>query len=64
MTTYYVQFLISRTLVPGKVENWVTILDLKGVGITEIPKKLLKALTKPLETLFKSRLYRLHVLNA
>jgi len=37
---------------------------LKGVGITEVPKDLLKALTKPLETLFKSRLYRLHVLNA
>ena len=48
MSTYFVQFLITRALIPGKVENWISIVDMKGVGITEIPKKLLKAITKPL----------------
>lgn len=48
MSTYFVQYIITRALIPGKVENWVSIVDMKGVGITEIPKNLLKAITKPL----------------
>jgi hypothetical protein len=48
MSTYFVQFLITRVLVPGRVENWISIVDMKGVGITEIPKELMKAITKPL----------------
>ena len=64
MSTYFVQFLITRVLVPGKVENWVAIVNMKDVGITEVPKKLMKAITQPLQVLFKARLYRLHVINA
>jgi hypothetical protein len=40
--------LITRALVPGKVENWVAIFDLKGIGIMNVPKKTMKAITKPL----------------
>lgn len=43
MSNYMVQFLISRGLQPGVIENWVTIVDLKGVGLTQMPKKMLKA---------------------
>lgn len=64
MSTFMIQWLITRALVPGKVENWITIMDMKGVGLTEVPKKLLKALSKPLQTYFKGRLYRLHIVNA
>lgn len=48
MSTYFVQYLSTRALIPGKVENWISIVDMKGVGITEIPKNLMKAITKPL----------------
>ena len=64
LSTYFVQFLTTRVLIPGKIENWITIVDMKGVGITDMPKDLIKAITAPLQTLFKARLYRLHVLNA
>jgi CRAL/TRIO domain len=64
MSTYFIQFLINRALIPGRVENWVSIVDMKGVGITEVPKNLMKAITKPLQQYFKGRLYRLHVINA
>lgn len=64
MSTYFVQYLITRALIPGKVENWISIVDMKGVGITEIPKSLMQAITKPLQQYFKGRLYRLHVINA
>ena len=56
--------MITRGLIPGKVENWVTIFDLKGIGLTNIPKKLLKQVVKPMNDNFKCRLYRMYVINA
>ena len=64
ISTYMIQFIISRALIPGKVENWVSIIDMKGVGITEIPKTLIQKMTKPLQELFKGRLYRLYIINS
>ena len=37
---------------------------MKDVGLTQIPKKLMKAMIQPLSSYFKGRLYRLHVINA
>jgi hypothetical protein len=48
ISMYMLQYVITRGLVPGKVENWIAIVDMKGVGLTEIPKKLMKAMSKPL----------------
>lgn len=48
VSCYMIQYLISRALVPGRVENWVSIIDMKDVGMLDIPKKLLTALSKPL----------------
>jgi CRAL/TRIO domain len=64
MCTYMIQFIISRALIPGQVENWVTVIDFKDVGLTEIPKKLIQTMTKPLQDLFKGRLYKLYIVNA
>lgn len=64
LSCYLIQYVITRGLIPGKVENWVTIFDLKGIGLTNVPKKLLKAVTKPLQDYFKGRLYRMYVVNA
>ena len=56
--------MITRALVPGRVENWVTIIDMKGVGLTEIPKSLIQKITKPLQDYFKGRLYKLYIVNS
>jgi hypothetical protein len=41
-------YLITRGLIPGKVENWISIFDMKGIGLTNVPKKAMKAMIKPL----------------
>jgi hypothetical protein len=64
MCTYMIQFIVTRALIPGQVENWVTVIDFKDVGLMDIPKKLIQTLTKPLQDLFKGRLYKLHIVNA
>ena len=55
---------MTRALIPGKVENWVTVIDFRDVGLTEIPKKLIQVMTKPQQELFKGRLYKLYIVNA
>ena len=64
MSTYMTQYVITRALIPGKIENWITIIDFKGVGVTEVPTKLIKAMTKPLQDYFKGRLFTLYIVNA
>lgn len=49
---------------PGKIENWVTIIDLKGIGLTQVPKKMLKAIIQPMQSYFKGRLFRMYIINA
>jgi hypothetical protein len=40
------------------------LLIFKGVGVTEVPTKLIKAMTKPLQDYFKGRLFTLYIVNA
>ena len=63
ITCFFLQFVISRAMVPGQIENWVVIFDVKGIGMLNVPKKLIKAVVKPLQQYFKGRLYRLHAIN-
>ena len=41
VSAFIMNFAITRALIPGKVENWISIFDMKGVGITEVPKKII-----------------------
>ena len=34
---FIIEHIIQYMIVPGKAENWVVIIDLNGVGITNIP---------------------------
>ena len=44
LSCFFFEFVIKRAFIPGKVENWIAIFDLKGIGLTNVPKKLMKAL--------------------
>ena len=63
MSCFINQYLINRAFIPGRVENWIVIFDLKGIGMLNAPKKLIKAVVKPLQMYFKGRLYKLYAIN-
>jgi len=48
---------------PGAIENWTVILDLKDVGVTQIPKKKLQSMVSILQSNFRGRLYKLFAIN-
>ena len=35
-------WIVDNMLVPGHIESWITITDFSGIGITDIPIKMLK----------------------
>ena len=38
-TNFFLDHVISRAMVPGKVESWTTIFDLKGLGASQMSNK-------------------------
>lgn len=48
---------------PGAVENWTMILDLKDVGVTQIPSKKIQKMITMVQNNFRGRLYRLYAIN-
>lgn len=46
--SYFFDEIISKTLIPGQIEQWVTIMNIKGFSLFSLPlgggKKLLNHL--------------------
>mmetsp|Transcript_31899 Transcript_31899/g.28254 ORF Transcript_31899/g.28254 Transcript_31899/m.28254 type:complete len:96 (+) Transcript_31899:436-723(+) len=63
LLAYFFNYIINETMIPGKVENWVAIVDLQNVGVTQIPKDLLSAMGKALSSNFRGRMFRTFAIN-
>ena len=48
LSSFFTHFLFTRCLIPGKIENWTAIYDFNGIGLTSVPKKVMKGLAKPM----------------
>lgn len=42
MFSFFAHFLITRCMVPGRVENWIVLADMNGVDISELRKRMKK----------------------
>lgn len=51
-------------MIPGKVETWTFICDLKGIGLTNAPAKDIGAFLGNIGKNFRSRLYRFYGINS
>ena len=38
-TAFFCDFVVKKLLIPGRVENWIMIIDLNDVGVTSLPVK-------------------------
>ena len=63
LTMYWVETLINHAMIEGKVENWFVIVDCKGVGVTEIPKKKLEAMVGVMTSNYRGRLFKMFAVN-
>jgi len=62
--TYFFEFLIKNLLLPGQVENWIFITDLKGMSLTSIPFNAIKKLISYLQHNYRGRLAVMYIVNA
>ena len=44
VTNFFLEYTIKYAMVPGAIEAWTCIFDLKDVGVTEIPKDRIQPL--------------------
>ena len=53
---YLMNYIVKYLLIPGQIENWITLIDLKGAGVSDISdfKKLLTTLNSYRGRVFKS----------
>lgn len=63
LTTFTMQFVIEHMLIPGKVENWINIVEMGKLGIRDIPFKPMIKLLGTLQKIYKCRLAHSFVLN-
>jgi len=61
---YFLEYVIHNMLLPGQVERWVFIEDLKGMGITSIPFAALSKILSFLQNNFRSRLHKMYIMNS
>lgn len=41
MVNYFLNFVITKCMIPSRIENSTVIVDMNNVGLTQIPKTLL-----------------------
>ena len=60
MTDFFLNYVITKAMVPGKVESWIAIFDMKNVGTTQIPKNQIRGIVNSMSKNYRGRLFRFY----
>jgi hypothetical protein len=60
MTNFFLNYVISKGMVAGKVESWTCICDMSNVGATQIPKDKVQGIVKMMSKGYRGRLFRFY----
>ena len=61
--SYFLDVVVKHFMVPGKIENWIFLMDTKNLGLSAFPFKALGAAIKTMQLNFCGRLEKLYMLN-
>ena len=50
---FVLQFIIDNMFIPGKIENWISIMDLSNLSINQLPKQWLNSFIKSCQSNYK-----------
>jgi len=62
--TFWLEYIVDEFMLPGQVENWVFITNVKGMGLASIAVQSVRKLFSYLQDHYKCRLYRMYLVNA
>ena len=60
VTNFFLEYTIQYAMIPGAIEAWTCIFDLKDVGVTEIPKDKIQPLVRNMTKNYRGRLFRFY----
>uniref|UniRef100_A0A7S3I3Q3 CRAL-TRIO domain-containing protein n=1 Tax=Favella ehrenbergii TaxID=182087 RepID=A0A7S3I3Q3_9SPIT len=60
LTDFFLEYTIAHAMIPGAIESWTCIFDLKDVGVTEIPKDRIQPLVRNMTKNYRGRLFRFY----
>eukprot|EP00931_Biecheleriopsis_adriatica_P049630 TRINITY_DN2870_c2_g1_i1.p1 TRINITY_DN2870_c2_g1~~TRINITY_DN2870_c2_g1_i1.p1 ORF type:complete len:556 (+),score=142.33 TRINITY_DN2870_c2_g1_i1:85-1752(+) len=60
---FHMEYLARYMIYPGRVENMIALIDLNGLGLTDVPFSALKQVYGVLNNHYGGRLYRLYICN-
>ena len=60
VTNFFLEYIINYAMIPGTIESWTAIFDLKDVGVTEIPKDRIQPLVNNMTKNYRGRLFRFY----
>ena len=61
---YLFDHVINNSMIPGKIENFIVIVDTKDVWATQVFVKRLKPLINTLKVCYRGRLFKFFCVNA
>lgn len=64
MCNYFFTFVVEKLMVPGLVETWIHVVDLKNVGVSSIPLAKVKAIIASGSKYFRGKMHRQYTINA
>ena len=62
-TAFFCDFVVKKLLIPGRVENWIMIIDLDDISMTSLPVKKVRAIVDLTQRHFGGRLFRQLCIN-
>ena len=60
LANFFLEYVIQYAMVPGSIEAWTCIFDLKDCGVTEIPKDRIQPLVNSMTKNYRGRLFRFY----
>ena len=60
MTDFFLNYVITKGMVPGKVESWTCICDMQNVGATQMPKNQIQGIVKSMSKNYRGRLFKFY----
>ena len=61
--TQILQFIVDNMLVPGRIENWLILMDMEDLGVSNCPTDCMKTLMTVFFEKFPGRLFRCICIN-
>jgi len=60
---FIIEYVLKNMFLPGQIENYIVIIDVNKLGVSEIPKSILSKIIDCLSKGYRYRTKRMYVLN-